>query len=153
MPFSLCQTQRNNLSGTKIINLVKFSQPFTLETKMIDPPLHDFLDVELMCSEGETSKLRTGLSSPLSPSVTQTGACWPGLQPLAPSLPSFSTGGQTMCLGPEHPFNQGGSWLGATPMLPCSSPGRDETCLGPSSGSWICCRVWHWFAICKLMDA
>lgn len=35
MPFSLCQTQRNNLSGTKIINLVKFTQPFTLETKMI----------------------------------------------------------------------------------------------------------------------
>lgn len=75
----------------------------------LDPPLSDSLETELMCSGGQTIKAGTGLPSLLSPSVTQTGLGDLALYPLAPSLWPFSTGSRTMCLGPEHPFNQGGS--------------------------------------------
>lgn len=41
-------------------------------------PLHDSLNVELMCSGEQTNKLGNELLSVLFPFVTQTGAWWPG---------------------------------------------------------------------------
>lgn len=80
-------------------------------------PLHGSPDVELMCSGRPTIKFRPGFPSVLSRTVIQAGAQWPGFAASGSLLVVFLHRYRTMCLGPEHPFKQSGSWLGSAPKF------------------------------------
>ena len=109
---------------TGILSLsMSLKRPLMLWHRYPYLPLPDPLDAELMCSGSKPPSL--GVGFPLSvPMWCSLGASSLGLQPLAFSFWSFSTGGRMMCLDPKHLLNRVALGWAQPQSFLCNSSGR-----------------------------